>query len=253
MANVTRRGCVRCTFLVLACGACSHAPVAQQPVTAHTPTTAVQDLPPLEGSTGPGKPRNTERRVGDVWVHRFSGAYRGSPLILREEVVAKKGNLFTVDYVLKDEKTQTHLRVELTSRTERVVSVRRVEHGQTRPSTLAEYEAMIEKTIFVPSRNEGKLNEQAQTCLIGPDELACDVAKYRVRVGEEPAILSVARNAELKRDVSGEVTAVDGTMLYHAELVEMRRGKPLPGAPGYASAAGPKVLAGDHDRYSQRH
>lgn len=229
MAPLSIASCARTLPVLLLTSACAYTPSPALP-SAETDVARLDELPPLEGSTGPQRPREFERRVGDVWVHRFSGAYRSEPLTLREEVLAKSGQIFVVDYILTDEKGSTHLRVDLTERTERVIHVQKIIEGEAHPATLADYEAMIEKTVFVPQKNDGKVAEKTETCLVGKSELECDIADYQVQVASGPAMLSVARSEELKRDVAGEVTAVDGTILYSAELMEMRRGREVPDA-----------------------
>jgi hypothetical protein len=103
-----------------------------------------------------------------------------------------------------------------------------MEGGKEVLGSIADYEAMIDKTTFVPDTNEGKVAEKSETCLVGMNELSCDVASFEVNVANKAATLSVAHNEELRRDISGEIVAVDGTLLYRAELIEMQRGPVAP-------------------------
>lgn len=193
------------------------------------PTPVVlEEAPPLLASTGELKVRETPRRVGDVFVHRFSGTYRGSALMLREEVLDLHDNVLTIDYVLEDGAESTHLRVQMAARSERILAVFRVRGDEEVPAELADYERMIEKTLFVPDQNHGLVASKSETCLVGKTELDCDITEYEVSLNDQEAKLSVVRSDDMGRDVSGEVRAVDGTILYHAELLEMRRGEPGP-------------------------
>ncbi len=207
---------------LLQAAACGHAAVEAKP--AEPPKVVLEEAPPLVGSTGEMKPREAPRRVGDVWVHRFSGSYRGAPLLLREEVLALHANVLTIDYVLEDGDSTTHLRVEMTERTERILTVARIDGDESFPASISDYEEMLEKTLFVPEQNSGLIASKSQTCLVGKTELDCEINEYQVSIGDQEAKLSVARNDAMGRDVSGEVRAVDGTILYHAELLEMQRG-----------------------------
>lgn len=210
------------SLLVLA--GCSRTAVPEtQPV---EPTLVVlEEAPPLVASTGELKVREAPRRVGDVFVHRFSGSYRGTPLMLREEVLSLHENVLTVDYVLEEGADSTHLRVQMAARSERILAVFRMRGEEEIPAAVADYERMIEKTLFVPDQNHGVLASKSETCLVGKTELDCDITEYEVSLNDQEAKLSVVRSDDVGRDVSGEVRAVDGTILYHAELLEMRRGE----------------------------
>jgi hypothetical protein len=113
----------------------------------------------------------------------------------------------------------------MTKGSERVLNIFYLNDGQTSPGTLADFDALLQKTTFVPDQNHGKVAAKSQTCLVGKDELNCELSEYKVLLGEKEATLTVAHNDDLRRDISGEITAVDGTVLYHAELIEMQRGQ----------------------------
>lgn len=209
--------------------ACTPQTAAPPVVAELAPTPYEEDLPELEGESGPVVKKESPRRVGDVWVHRFSGTYRAENLILREEVVAEKGDVLLVDFTLTEGDTVTELRVQMARGSERIISVARVVENQELPGEIADFEALMAKTSFVPDQNHGKVAEKSQTCLVGKDELNCELSQYKVLLGEKEATLTVARNDALRRDISGEITAVDGTILYHAELIEMQRGQATEG------------------------
>ncbi len=184
-------------------------------------TTEAFETPQLEAST-PGSITEKSRRVGDKIVHRFSGTFTKSALILEEEVVEVGPETFSVHYTLDEGATTTELVVTRTNRGERIIEVARVESGKTRPATVADYEALVEKTVFVPDQNRGQIAKMDQTCLVGTTEHQCEIAEYQVYVEDREARLAVSRSRQLGRDVSGEVAAIDGTMIYRAELLEVR-------------------------------
>lgn len=213
---------------LLLLSACSkHAtPAAEVADLAETPyQNHEEDLPALEGESGPIAKKESPRRVGDLWVHRFSGTYRTEALLLKEEVIGREGDLLVVDYTLTEGESENRLRVRMAKRSERIITVARIIDGEEVPGTMSDFDALMEKTSFVPDRNHGKVAEKSQTCLVGKNELNCELSQFKVLLGDEEATLTVAHNDELRRDISGEITAVDGTILYHAELVEMQRGQ----------------------------
>jgi hypothetical protein len=208
--------------------ACSQSGTSIPKTAAEGDDLAKTDLPELEGSTGPVAERQSPRRVGDVFVHRFSGSYRHSDLTLREEVIAQKDDTLLVDFLLDEHGKETHLRVTMSVGSERILSVTRVQGDDEVSATLGDFEKMMAKTSYVPDSNTGRLAEASETCLVGKQELDCDLSEYKVIMDGQEGTLKVARNDELKRDISGEITAVDGTLVYRAELIEMQRGQESP-------------------------
>jgi len=193
-------------------------PVSTAPAT-WQPISQSDALPALEGST-PGPVDETRHHVGQVLLHRFSGTYRNHPLTLREEVVAVDSSTFTVLYTLDEGATQEQLLVVRAQRSERIVKVERQVEGRPILGSQADYDALIEKTMFIPDVNHGEVAKKSQTCLVDQAEHDCEVAEYSVQVKNQAARMSVARSKSLGRDVSGEIVAVDGTVLYHAELLK---------------------------------
>jgi hypothetical protein len=183
------------------------------------------ELPPLsgKGDTTPVAP--SSRRVGDLLVHRFVGSYAKSPLTLTERVVAREGDLIVVDYELEQGDRIDRLRVRLSARSERLVTVARLVDDREVPAELEDYQAFLARTNFAPDRNAGTLSADHETCLVGPREFDCEVAHYRVFVAGREAAMTVKKSESLGRDLSGEIVALDGTIIYRAELVEQARGR----------------------------
>ncbi len=222
-------------FVFLSAGCAKHAaPAPRVAVLAETPDPD-ESLPALEGESGPIAKKESPRRVGDLWVHRFSGSYRANALILKEEVVAEEGDLLVVDFTLQEGDSETQIRVRMAKRSERIISVAKMVDGEEKAGEMSDFDALMTKTTFVPDQNHGKVAEKSETCLVGKDELNCELSEFKVLLGDQEATLTVAHNDELRRDISGEITAVDGTVLYHAELIELKRGES--GAPSDAGVA----------------
>jgi hypothetical protein len=181
-----------------------------QSVTATTPLSAAQKAP------------SDPRKIGDFTVHRFSGSYQKSPLTMTEEVVAKEGALWVIDYTLEDQSGTTKLRVRFDPNTDAVVQVAKLDDGVETNAAIATYEQMVERTSFAADSNDGQVASVHGTCLIGPNELECETKSYKVWVGEREAVLNVSHSDSVPNgDVSGDITASDGTLIYRSELVEM--------------------------------
>jgi hypothetical protein len=72
-----------------------------------------------------------------------------------------------------------------------------------------------------PDENEGLTASTKSTCTIGPSELDCETKNYRVRIGEQAANLGITASRAIPGlDISGEITAADGTVIYRSVLIE---------------------------------
>jgi hypothetical protein len=166
-----------------------------------------------------------DRRVGDFFVHRFSGSFAADPLTLTEEVLAREDQAWLVELVLSQNEQLERLRVRFDAYTGEPVSVVRLEGNAEKPAKVADYDALMARTIYAADVNEGLVSQNAQTCLVGADELDCETKTYKVWVGDDSATLAVVHAARFAdRDVSGEITTDDGKLVYRAELLEARRG-----------------------------
>jgi hypothetical protein len=57
--------------------------------------------------------------------------------------------------------------------------------------------------------------------MLGPTELDCETKNYKVWLGEREASLGVTQSAAVPgMDISGEITAADGSVIYRSELIE---------------------------------
>jgi hypothetical protein len=210
-----------CVFIATGCG--SHQPLAKTAASssAHAPDATPTAAPSASAPT---------RHVGDFFVHRFSGSFAQSPLTLTEEVVALSDDAWTVDFALTQDESVERLRVRFDRRSGAPNSAARLDGARETAGSLADYEAMMTRTVYAADVNDGLVSSNAQTCLVGTDELDCETKTYRVWIGDRPAQLAVVHATDFPdRDVSGEITTEDGKLVYRAELVEARRGKPAAG------------------------
>jgi hypothetical protein len=195
------------------------------PKAAAAPAPIVAEKPALQPSASA-----PTRHVGDFFVHRFSGSFAADPLTLTEEVAALEDSAWVVDFSLTQSEKVERLRVRFDVVSGQAVSAARLDGTKETPAKLADYEAFMARTVYAADVNDGLVSSNDQTCLVGSDELDCETKTYKVWVGDRSATLAVVRsNTFADRDVSGEITTDDGRLIYRAELVEARQGKPVKG------------------------
>ena len=217
-----------------ACGLFSAQPSAS-PVAASAAASARAEplaapAPAPKAEAAPADPR----KVGDFYVHRFSGSYEKSPLTLTEEIVAQEDGLWVIDYSFEQPSSTTKLRVRLDPKTDTVVRVSKLDGASELKLPNATYQRLMDRTSFTADANDGMVGSERGTCLVGPSELDCETKSYKVWVGDKPATLSVSHSDSVPdRDVSGDITGSDGSLIYRSELIEMgnaasaRRGESL--------------------------
>lgn len=166
-------------------------------------------------------------QAGDFVVYRFSGSFRKAspaPLTLTERVLGREGSVLALEIVLDDgaKKQTLHIHKDSTPGASReVFDVMRVEAGSERPATVDAYEAMMAKTVLAADQNEAQLGTETMNVLLGGRTLICKKTSYRVRVGKHEATMStVASDAFPWGDVAGEITTLEGRVLYRVEVVE---------------------------------
>src|SRR5450432_2782469 len=93
---------------------------------------------PVASDSAPADPR----KVGDYFVHRFSGSYEKSPLTLTEEVVAQEGGLWVIDYTFEQPSGTTRLRVRLDPKTDSVLRVSKLDGTNELKVPLSTYEKL---------------------------------------------------------------------------------------------------------------
>jgi hypothetical protein len=108
----------------------------------------------------------------------------------------------------------------------RVSSASRLDGEHETPCALAEYQALVDTTVFAADSNDGMLGSERTTCLLGSRELDCEVKSYRVHVKEQAATLKVSESNELPgRDLAGEILTEDGRVLYRSQIVTVEQQK----------------------------
>jgi len=209
-------------FVTPACGLFSAAHPAVQTAVAPAHESAPTSESPVTVARAEEETPTDPRKVGDFYVHRFSGSYAKSPLTLTEQVVAKEDGLWVIDYTFEQASGTTKLRVRMDPWTDQVARVSKLEGSSEVSVPLATYEKLMERTSFTADANDGQLASERGTCMIGASELDCETKSYKVWIGDKEAKLTVAHADSVPgSDVSGDITATDGTLIYRSELVEM--------------------------------
>lgn len=180
------------------------------------------ELPPLSGEGGKKVASVAVRRVGERTVHRFFGTFTKGSLLLSEEVLFEEGAVLVVEYKLEEGDKVSVLRARRSAEGDRLLGVYRLVGDREEEVDRAELGKLLERITFVPERTEAVLDEFRETCVVGARELDCALKSYQVSLVEGSGTMTIGRSTELGRDVSGEVRMVDGTLVYRAELIELR-------------------------------
>jgi len=169
--------------------------------------------------------KEERREVGDYVVYRFSGSFQKAPVTLTERVVAREKDTLVIDFILEEGKATTELRVRLSDAAEtrgEVLGVSRIEKGKLVPAGVDEYEALMSKTMVVADENEEALGSEHVVAVMGNDMLPAKRTSFRVKIGEKKATLTTVVSEKFPwGDLSGEIAAEDGSVIYRAEVVNV--------------------------------
>jgi hypothetical protein len=160
------------------------------------------------------------RMLGDFHVYEYAGTFTKKPVTLTEQVVAREGDNLVVDFVLQEGEQMTALRTRMTDEGQ-VVAVSRIKDDGEEPATIAEYDAMVKRTQIVPDSNDALVGTEHTSCMVGDEQVDCDVTTYTVSMDGKEAKLTVSKSDKVPgRDVGGTIVGADGTVIYSARLVE---------------------------------
>ncbi|HEX4337126.1 MAG TPA: hypothetical protein VH062_14510 [Polyangiaceae bacterium] len=214
--------------LVSACGVIAKptplsATASTAPTKSRHPTKAVAEKEVAEGTSA----ANAFRQVGDYHVYQYTGSFSKQPLTLTEQVVGKDGDALLVDFVLEEGEKMTALRVSMHDDGE-VLGVRRITDDGDVPATMAEYDAMMKRTELLPDSNDEMVATDHTSCLIGDEQVDCDMTTYMVTLSGKHAKLMITKSPRVPgRDIGGDIVADDGKVLYSARLIERGNEPPV--------------------------
>ena len=158
-------------------------------------------------------------------VYRFTGSFHKTAATITQKVIARDGDLFTLDVTYDDGKTKDAIRARMKGDAPmhaEVVSVARLVRGVEQPASAALYEEIFARVALVADQNEAQLgSETVKVDVAGHGALACERATYRVKVGKQTATMRTLANAAFVwGDVGAEITAEGGKVIYKAEVVD---------------------------------
>ncbi len=207
-------------WLLSGCSWLQHTPGAEAPAGKTAAAKAPKARVAQAGARTMGDGR-LERHVGDYFVQRFTGSFREHPLELREEVLSRDPKVVVVAYTLDDGSHPIALNVYRNAKTDAVEKVMKIAGNAELPASTADFEALLGQTVFTADSNEGLVDAEKSSCWVGTLQVSCEAKHYSVVVGEQMATMVVTSSSELSgRDISGEIKAEDGNILYRSELIE---------------------------------
>ncbi len=217
--------CCAVSLLIVACGGATPAPEAPSTDAAGAAEQAEPEIPAEDEAPAADAEPSAEptMQVGDYYVQRFTGSFAKQPMTLTERVIAREKHAFVVDFRLEQGEHASTLRLRVDAKNpRRILQVSELKGEEESPATLAAYEALMARTMFAPDENEEQLGSEETTCMLGDESVDCELTKYRVRIGEKSATLSVTTSKSAHgRDLGGQVMTEDGKLVYRAQLVEM--------------------------------
>jgi hypothetical protein len=170
---------------------------------------------------------NAFRQVGDYHVYQYTGSFAKEPLTLTEQVVGRDGDALLVDFVLEEGEQMNALRVRMREDGE-VLAVRRITDDGDVAATFGDYEAMMKRTELLPDTNDQMVATDHTSCLIGDEQVDCDMTTYLVTLSGKHAKLMITKSPRVPgRDIGGDIVADDGKVLYSARLIERGNEPPV--------------------------
>lgn len=208
--------------LVFGCSA-HHAPaIAEAPIALHSAKVIPMTIDTVADEENPYVAQSTDTRsVGDWVTTEF--ASNGKPITVQQRVLSRDGAASIVEVAIKDAaKTQTfRLRTQTTRAGEQVLDVTRVEGGVEHATTMAVYEAALQKTVPAVDRNDGMIDVEPVTIDVGSRKIEAVRTTYKVVAGGKPATMSVIHSdAFAWGDLGGDIVTDSGKKLYSTRVTE---------------------------------
>ncbi|MBM4375089.1 MAG: hypothetical protein FJ095_08395 [Deltaproteobacteria bacterium] len=212
-------------------------------------TVPVEDTSALASSLRLGLPRLDESAPmslpGDYAVYRLSGSYRSEPATVVQRVVSRRAGLLVLDVTIEDaERSDTlRLRVDDGARRGELLSVGRLSRGRLEPYGVAAYEARMAELVPAADDSEGELGRNGEVFRVGATSLFALRTDYRVSVGVQHGTLTTYGVSGFPGEtLGGKLVTDDGTVVYHAQLVELGNQQPNTMPSGRALATSPADL-----------
>lgn len=185
----------------------------------------------------PGTPMSIP---GDYAVYQLSGSYRAEPATVVQRVVARRNGVLVLDVSIEEgSKSEVlRLRVDDGARRGELLSVARLRGGRLEPYGVGAYEARMAELVPAADTNEGELGSESEVLRMGTTPLFYLRTDYRVRIGNQRATMSTYGVTGFPgENLGGKLVTDDGTVVYHAQLVEFGNRQPDTMPSGRALAA----------------
>jgi hypothetical protein len=104
---------------------------------------------------------------------------------------------------------------------EQLLDVTRVENGIEHASTMAAYDAAMQKTVPSVERNDGMLDSEPVSIDVGGRKIEAQKTTYKVIVAGKPATMSVIHADSFAwGDLGGDIITNTGKTLYTTRVVD---------------------------------
>lgn len=212
-------------LMTFGCAAHHASAVAEAPIAFH----ATHVIPMTFDSIDDDNPyiarSNDPRGVGDWIATEFVA--NGKPITVRQRVLSRDGAMSVTEIAIVDgKKTQTfRLRSETTRAGEHPLDVTKVENGIEHATSMAAYEAALQKTVPNVERNDGTIDAEPVTLDVAGHKVEAVRTTYKVIAAGRPATMSVIHSdAFAWGDLGGDIVTDGGKTLYSTHVVDMGGG-----------------------------
>lgn len=207
---------------LLGCTASQHAPRVAETRIVRSAHELPMTFDSIDDQENPYAAQSADpRSVGDWVTTELTNA--GRPITVQQRVLSRDGAESVIEVAIKDgKKTQTfRLRSETTRAGERILDVTRVEAGVEHATTMAAYDAAMQKTVPSVERNDGMLDSEPVAIDIGGRKVDATRTTYKVIVAGKPATMSVIHSdAFAWGDLGGDIVTEAGKTLYSTRVVD---------------------------------
>ncbi len=209
-------------FVFGGCAAAQHTSVAQTRVSMHVIPMRIDTDDLDDDNPYIAKGSQDARKVGDWMTTHFAAGTKMS-VTTPQRVIARDGSSSIVEVAITDgARAQTfRLRTAAGTAGEQVLDVTRVENGIEHASSLAAYEAAMQKTIPNVERNDGVIDTEPVTLDVAGRKVEAMRTTYKVVYNGKPATMSVLHSdAFAWGDFGGDIVSMDGKVLYSTHITD---------------------------------
>ena len=209
-------------LVLIGCSAHHDGSVAQTALKLRSDHVIPMTFDGIDDEENPYAQQSTDsRNVGDWVTTEF--AQNGKPMTVQQRVLSRDGAASVVEVAIKDgKKTQTfRIRTSSTRAGEQITDVTKVDGAIEHATTMAVYEAALQKTVPSVDRNDGVVDVEPVTLDVGARKVQAVRTTYKVVVAGKPATMSIVHSdAFAWGDLAGDIVSDSGKTLYSTRVVE---------------------------------